>query len=227
LVPERKKDDIAHSHWLAHQPRPIQQIVQWIEKYRKSLIFGSIFVLIVAVVWGSTVYYHERKQIKAADIYAALPLDSEDTKYQRQAAMAELAKEYSNTGAGIIARFKLGQEAFKEKNYSEAARWFEGLKGLSNKQAMISILARHNLAAIYEAQGDWQRALEIYQKVAADPANRSVAISYYHLGRAYEALGRLDEARKWFEKSIEKGMGLAIADRAKERLLWLDISKSS
>lgn len=225
MIPEKKKDDFSHSQWLSHQPRPVQLAVHWIEKNRRLLLFGTIAVVLIAVFGGGSVYYKQQRLMKAAALYADLLPDTD--KAQRRAALENIAQKYPNTGAGIAARFHLGREAFEEKKYSEAVAWFEKIKGLSAKQAMIRILAQHNLAAVYEAQGEWQRALEIYRKTVADPANQSVVISYYHMGRALEALGRSDEARKWFEKTIEKGIGLEIAGRAKEHLLWLDISKSS
>lgn len=220
---KKKKEVITHTPWLAHQPRPVQLIYGWLEKNRKLVVYGSLVIAVVGAAWGGIVYYQHQKQIKAADLYAVLPLNEEE----RKLGLARIAQKYPDTGAGILARFILGKKAFEAGQYDEAARLFKTIKGLSGKQAMIRILALHNLAAVHEAQGEWEKALDIYRRTAADPSNRSVIVSYYHLGRVSETLGRKEEAAEWFRKVVKKGAGLAIADRAKDRLIWLEITKSS
>ncbi len=61
--------------------------------------------------------------------------------------------------------------------------------------------ARYGLAMEYANTGDLAQAVIEFENVVAGNANYSAA--YYHGGQALEKLGRVDEARAFYEKGIE------------------------
>jgi len=203
--------------------RPQDALFKKIERfwaqYSVPIISTLVILFLLGVGWGGLSYYRYRQESRAATLYALLPPE----EGERQSGLAELADKYPTTGAGIYARFQLGRKAFEGEKYDEAIAWYEPLVDLGGQQAMIQFMTQNNLAAALEAKGEWDRALVIYEVAATDPNNISRAYAYYHLGRVSQVLGRSEESRRWFQEAIKYGSGMPVADRASERLLWLDI----
>ncbi len=220
---EAKTETVHTVQWLSHQPRPVRIAVAWLDRNFKTVVSIVAGALVIGAIWGGISWYQYHTQQTALKLYAELPVDPKG----RDIGLTAIADEYPETGAGMLANFSLGRKSFEAGDYESAERHYKALQSLPERQAMIRIMAQHNLGVVLETQGKWQEAFEIYRKAAADPANQTVALTYYHMGRAAEALGKKDEARKWYEEAIDKGLGLAVANRAKERMLWLDIGKSS
>jgi tetratricopeptide (TPR) repeat protein len=61
--------------------------------------------------------------------------------------------------------------------------------------------ARYGLAVEYANSGDLTEAVNEFQNLIAKDANYSAA--YFHGGQALEKLGRVDDARAFYEKGVE------------------------
>ncbi len=213
----------AYQDWLAHQPRPVQQMVEWLVSNRILVATLIVAIILTGIFLGGRNHWAARQQKEAAALYAEVPFEGPE----RAVKLAEVAEQYPTSGAGILARFQLGKQAFEAKDYDKAVQWFEPLTQLGQAKAMIRILSWHNLGAIREAQQDWTGALNAYQQAAADAENKAVALAYYSLGRVSVKLEQFDKAREWFQKAAEAGLGQSVAERANERLLWLNINEKS
>lgn len=196
-----------------------KQALAKLAAYRRPIIVGGTACALILALWGGLHFYHGYINDQATQAYARLPAEKGQT---RSEALAEIAQRYPKTGAGIRARFQLGQGAFQNKNFEEAVRAYLPLTKLPDGKAMIRTMARHNLGATYEAMGEWSKALELYRAASLDPANVTKPYSYYDLARAYQALDQMEEARRWYEKAAAEGIDLGVGDKAKERLKWLD-----
>lgn len=64
-----------------------------------------------------------------------------------------------------------------------------------------SAFARYGLAMAYVNAGQADEALPEFTKLLE--AHPDYAAGYYHLGRALEGMGRIDEARAVMEKGVE------------------------
>jgi tetratricopeptide (TPR) repeat protein len=60
---------------------------------------------------------------------------------------------------------------------------------------------RFALATEYRKIGDLKRALEWFEQLVADRPD--YVGTYYHLGKLYSELGRMDDARLTFDRGIE------------------------
>lgn len=202
--------------------RQDRMLRQWVELWERNRlqIIGVLALIVIALGgWGGSVYYQNYREAKAVSLFAALP---EDAQLRREG-LESLVANYPKTGTGIYAAFELGRTDYEKGNYDQALRWYEPLTRLSGEQAMIGIMSQNNVAMIYEAQGEWAEALEVYRQTAADPHNVAKADAYYNMGRVSQNLGDSEEARRWFQKALELGTGLPVAERARDRLLWLNI----
>jgi tetratricopeptide (TPR) repeat protein len=61
--------------------------------------------------------------------------------------------------------------------------------------------ARYGLAMEYAQAGDFERAIVEYRELIG--FNPDYAAAYYHGGQALEKLGRLDDARKCYQRGVE------------------------
>ncbi len=61
--------------------------------------------------------------------------------------------------------------------------------------------ARYGVAQEYVKRGENEKALEEFNRIVE--INPAYQAAYYHAGKTYEKLQRVDEARSIFEKGIE------------------------
>lgn len=197
----------------------LQQWLEFWDRNRFQVIGVAAILALLFLGWAGAIYYQGYRENKAAALYAALPEDAA----ARRDGLESIALDYPKTGAGAIAAFQLGRDDYEKQNYDQALKWYQPLTSLSGKQAMIGVMSQNNVAMIYEAQGEWQQALEVYKQTAAESENVAKAYAYYNMGRVAQNMGDSGEARRWFQMALEEGTGLPVADRARDRLLWLDI----
>jgi tetratricopeptide (TPR) repeat protein len=65
-----------------------------------------------------------------------------------------------------------------------------------------SLLARYGLAMEYVNAGQLENAVAEFEKVLA--ANPGYSAAYFHGGQTLEKLGRVDEARMWYGRGVER-----------------------
>ena len=127
---------------------------------------------------------------------------------------------------------------FKKKNYSAALDYFEKTISLVPAQCMWEYnmhLSQHLLflypfgKACYES-GDFEKALELYEKMIALTSGRYqwgnlYVKSFYMLGKIYEQKGRKGKAIEHYEKFLDlwkdADPGIAEVEDVKKRLAGL------
>jgi tetratricopeptide (TPR) repeat protein len=70
------------------------------------------------------------------------------------------------------------------------------------EQDPSSVLARYGLAMEYVNAGQLENAVAEFETVLA--ANPGYSAAYFHGGQTLEKLGRLDEARLWYGRGVER-----------------------
>jgi stress-induced-phosphoprotein 1 len=147
--------------------------------------------------------------------------DSEDAAARKE---AEAAK-------------KAGSEAYKKKNFDEAAKFFEKAWELWPKD--ITFLT--NLGAVYFEQGNYDKAIETCEKAVDEGRSiradfKLIAKAFGRIGSAYVKKGDLSSAVKFFEKSLSEHRTpdilnkLRDVERAKaeaDRKAYIDPEKSA
>jgi tetratricopeptide (TPR) repeat protein len=76
----------------------------------------------------------------------------------------------------------------------------ETLKGMVSQNPADSFL-RYGLAMEYRNSGDLESAVKEFR--ALMDANPDYAPAYFHGGQTLERLGRMEQAREWYETGIE------------------------
>jgi tetratricopeptide (TPR) repeat protein len=70
------------------------------------------------------------------------------------------------------------------------------------EQDPTSLLARYGLAMEYKNAGQFENAVAEFEKVLA--ANPAYSAAYFHGGQTLEKLGRVDDARVWYGRGVER-----------------------
>jgi predicted negative regulator of RcsB-dependent stress response len=176
-----------------------EQLKAFFKKYGKQVITGIIAVLLLISIWQYWQHYKIVKSDEASQIYLQL-LDSvnKQDKASIQAVANELIKNYSVSPYAKIAAFALAQEAVKAGKLDEATVQLRWIITHSN-QAFLSELAQVRLAQILLSQKQDQAALDTVKGAEKIYPVETAFVK----ARALLALGKVDEARKELQQSID------------------------
>jgi len=81
--------------------------------------------------------------------------------------------------------------------------------------------SRYGLAMEYANTGSLEKAVQEYESLLA--ANPDYAAAYYHGGQAFEKLGRIDDARRMYQRGLEATRRTGDAHTNSELQAALDI----
>lgn len=110
---------------------------------------------------------------------------------------AKIAKKYDGTAAGNIAHYYEGLCYLRMGDYKNAIKALKEFKG---KGTLVGNLAYGALGDAYMETGDNANAIESYKKATEDKNDGFVTPMYlYRLGLAYEAGGKINEAKDAFK----------------------------
>ncbi|MDR3218064.1 MAG: sel1 repeat family protein [Dysgonamonadaceae bacterium] len=155
-------------------------------------------------------YYKNKAYEKACIAYKNLLEMNPNDKYAEQQ-IKKCCVVPTDTVKSLLSIDPLqsGREYYREKNYSEAKRYFEK----SAKQG--NAIGQNNLGLMYEngygVIKDYNEAVRWYR----ESAEQGFAIAQYNLGLMYEygygVKKNQEEAVKWFKESAKQGNQEAIA----------------
>jgi len=92
--------------------------------------------------------------------------------------------------------YEYGQFYFNRKNYEEAIKGFDYLLAINSES--IGVYA--NKAACYEAMGEWQKAISVYEEMLDLEYTKS--FTYYKIGLCYKEIKQPVLALNSFQKSL-------------------------
>lgn len=109
----------------------------------------------------------------------------------------EFLNDYLNKYAfSETAWYEYGQFYFNRKNYEEAIKGFDYLLAINSES--IGVYA--NKAACYEAMGEWQKAISVYEEMLDLEYTKS--FTYYKIGLCYKENKQPVLALNSFQKSL-------------------------
>ncbi len=109
-----------------------------------------------------------------------------------------VAKKYSSTKSGNVAKLYAGLSYAKLGNYEDAKTYLE--KFSSKKDAMVSPAALGALGNVYVQLGETEKGAETLVKAAKKADNNVLSPLYLvQAGQIYESLGKADKALELYE----------------------------
>jgi len=202
------------------------QVIDWFNKNR-NLAYGIIGGAVLALALLSFVNYMVRSRRAQADrllveAFSILntPLASELTQasilqgaknYSTQEERAdeaikklsEVIKRFGRSGAGLEARFHLGEVYLSKRDYAKSLEAYqEFLKHLgagSSSAAILEVPAYLGMAKAYYSSGDLKNAQIYFQKVLDSKQDAYLAEATLGLARVLINTGKNDEAKEKLE----------------------------
>ena len=213
--------------------------LRWTKKHPSKVmaVVAALLIAAIAVVWTM----HSR-------IQAQRDAQTQLTKYQTSAEQAEamkgdgrseavrdvlshldgLAKSYPDTDVAPQALLQAAELLRATGQPEKAARYYERLLEMPEKQKGMNRWARRGLAASLEAAGDAEKAIVQYkalEALAAASAPQEAAEADCGIGRCYEILKDPENAKSFYRKAIESDGESNWADLARSRIVSLELRK--
>jgi tetratricopeptide (TPR) repeat protein len=201
----------------------VTRAMLFVEENRTLLIGILVGVAVLALSIPGYMYYQQQQSDTANDqLGRALPL-YEQGRYQdaldgtaNRPGLLSIADQYGGTPAGNLATFYAADALYQTENYDQALTYFQQYEKDAD---FLGASAYAAMAAIYENQGDLQRAAEQYEE-AANHYESSLTTPRYLLsaGRAYEKAGAYAEAERVYTTIQDEYGDTQQAERAKRFL---------
>ncbi len=182
------------------------------DHYKKITIFSIIILLIIV----STIIYfklEERKEIQAQKVFDQA---IESYRIAGSTSNESSLKEYKNTiekfdkvisqfpktSSGKISLLYKGNIHLRLGEYKEAINSYNEFLKKGIKEKIYRVFALEGLGYAYEGKGDYNNAIEVFNKITEIGEGFEVTNAYLHLGRCKERLGRNKEAVEDYKKFL-------------------------
>ena len=136
--------------------------------------------------------------------YSKNPVDREMKNSRALEGFQNINSSYSSTIAGSAALFYSGVCSYNLKKYDEAIAFYENfLKSGEGALKYLKSSAFEGIGYAYEEKGEYEKALEFYEKQKKHGQNEINSTAFLNLARCYEASGDTEKACQSYERFIE------------------------
>jgi tetratricopeptide (TPR) repeat protein len=198
------------------------KVIQFVKAHRSQVMRVALIVLLVLVVGAGAFTYFRWQEGKALAVQregmmiyqsayqASLENPAAEKKEEYKKALDKFKESLAIYGRGKTAqmtRIFIGNcyAALKEYDLAQAA-YSQSLDG------PFRPIAVNGLAYLFEARGDYSKALEYYQKNMEEETNPYRLESLLGAARCYEALKQTPKALEAYEKALPQASKTALAD---------------
>ncbi len=173
-----------------------EKLVHFLNQHFRIILAILIFLVLTGLLWGGFIYYKSKRE-KTASLELMKIANSPDIIQE----LRKIKEKYKGTQAAFQASLILFNYYFQENNLEEIQKLIQELKKDYPKKAKGLIL--YGEAKIWEIQGKYSKALEIYKKILKiDPFLNFFV--YLDIGRVAEKIGQTELAKNYYEKYIKE-----------------------
>jgi tetratricopeptide (TPR) repeat protein len=167
-----------------------QETLDWASLHQNALAYGTIIVVIIAVIGIGGFYYQQNREQAASallsqgiDVFSAPivpagtpPVAGEatftsivDRAKAATPKFLEVSQKYKHTDASTLAQYFLG---LCSEDLNDNAKAEEYLKAVTDSRPKdTAALAKQALAVLYHSEGRDQDAINLYKQLIAKPTN--------------------------------------------------------
>jgi tetratricopeptide (TPR) repeat protein len=203
----------------------------WVQDHKQPVIIGlCALAAVVLGLWGTMLYLDHFANASSTLYFAALQAENGYTKdatdastetpklpegtltfatkdEQKQAvekAWRALIDEYSSSSIGQLGRFRLASVLANAGKTKEALAAYNEFLNHANATESLSFVARERIGYLYEADKDYQKALESFSQLVSAEQSPYQDAGYFHQARMYMQLGDKNRAKEFFERVIKE-----------------------
>ena len=179
------------------------KVIAWCRDNMKIVVGAAAAVALLLIITSGVFVFRASRESKARSLYeqavALYPANSTGNvsplAYAASTAKLEEVKQrYGSTTVGIDVLVDLGNIYFQQAEYDKAISCYNDFLRRTDPSHSLHDQVLESLGATLEAKGDWQMALEVYQRLASNSAPVYQTQAQLYLGRVYEAMGDQQEA---------------------------------
>ncbi len=203
----------------------------FLKKHRSKVLYAFLAVVFLFAAAVSAYLYYEHRakneMVKFEEImeqYRSLEKKADASPAAFLMTIGEMKNLVESSRWGFVhtmGDYILGGMYLKNKNYDDARRHYLRFAD-KNPKSDFSILALRNAAVASEYSGNYNEALQTYQKLEELHGNSSYGDQiYYDCARMYQKKGDLFKAKEYFRKVISAHPRSIFALRSRHRLFLL------
>lgn len=167
------------------------------QQHGKKVLMGLVAVAAIVLI-----FVLRQRQAEQAEAEAARRL----AQAGDPGSLQRIATEYRTKPLGAQALFRLADLHYQAGRLAEAAAAYQELINNHAQHPLIDT-ARLGLAAVSEAQGNFEAARDQYNQLASRPGSYAAIAGKIGLARCLEALGQIKQARQLYEELMPSVMG--------------------
>jgi tetratricopeptide (TPR) repeat protein len=203
------------------------RVILYVKEHTKPFKIAGGVLVGAALVYLGVSYYYNYANKKGQEAYDAayeevikikeIKADDEAVKKSEEL-FKKVITDHGLSKASRLASPQLAHLKFLEKKYDEAIQLYQAFLKEVPENSVYQSLALMALAASYEGQGDFGKAIETLQRIlsSSEPSFKEQAT--LNLARVYDLSKQPDKAKETLKEFIEKYKNSPFLSMAKARL---------
>jgi tetratricopeptide (TPR) repeat protein len=179
--------------------------MSYVVAHRNTITYVAIalaVVVLAVVVWNRHVTAVEERAFTL--LSKGIALYQEDAKGEDTLqAFSEVIETYPRTRAGRMALLYRGRVYLDRKAYDQAIADFEDAEKHSSAE-FLTTLALNALGTTHMAKGDYEQAIEAFQRVLASDEEWITPFVFVRMGMCWEHVGNHEKAAEVYRRALEQ-----------------------
>jgi predicted negative regulator of RcsB-dependent stress response len=188
----------------------LARLMAFVQEYRKQVILGAAFVIVVFVVAAGWFLYDMNYERSADRLFMRAMQEAGTAQVpaknsQTVKLLEELTAKYPRSDVAVMALYRLANIYYNLGDMDRAIKENRVLIERAPRGSELVSLAYGSLGYAYEAKGDYKQALASFESAQSSPAGWALAaVNERNIGRMQELLGQPAQAAASYAKALEK-----------------------
>lgn len=185
------------------------QAMSFVKKHNKQLLLILGAVVVVILVFSGIMSSFERAENKASELMAKAvdqynkAADDPVKAYEAvRTDFQTILDEYTNTGAGKMARVKFARICFDAKQYDQAHTLYESAYDLFKNETGMKNFLLSSLGHVSLARKDMEAARKYFQQLESGASDLMKDDALFALAGLYGAENKTGASREMYEKIV-------------------------
>lgn len=181
------------------------KIFQYISHQKKPIaIIFTTFVIILLITLGFNIHLN-KMELKAQNLlYQAIEVYNHENDNESLVKFKNIIDQFSHSQAADFASVYIGNYYYKIKDYDQSIIYFNNALDGNIGIHYINNSLLNSLAYCYLEKGNYEKAIDFFNKIIKKDGFYLTEEIYINLGRCYENLNNNDKATEVYQKLIDR-----------------------